>query len=313
MVSLPQISVIIPSYNYACFLESAIDSVLQQSYQHFEIIAWDDGSGDDSLPILRRYAAQHPERFRYFQHEGGQNKGIAATYRAAVAQAKGTWIAFLEADDVWHKENLSLKAEALKKSAEAGVVFSECRPFGQMSGVLYWKLHAWLNQSFLPRYQPIDLTAELLQRNPVASFSNFMVRKDLFDQVPDPQNRILFYDWWVLAHVSLSAPFCFVPKKLCDWRIHSQSANYRKESAQSVMGLKNFLENMLDSMRLELENAGECAGTDILSKKKKIIRHLDFYRSFEIQRAGSWFFAFLTHPWETIRFAGHFLLRNLLF
>lgn len=103
-VQMPEISVIIPSYNKESFLATCLESVLSQSFQDFEIILYDDVSMDKSAAICKQFA-EKDKRIHYFQHS--VNQGQQATIKDGVAHAAGRWIAFVDADD-------TLPADALE-------------------------------------------------------------------------------------------------------------------------------------------------------------------------------------------------------
>ncbi len=88
----PTISIIIPTYNSARYLPEAIDSILQQSYPHYEIIVVDDGSTDNTPAVLGSY--QHPIRYVY-----QENQGVAAARNTGLSLAQGEFVLFLDADD----------------------------------------------------------------------------------------------------------------------------------------------------------------------------------------------------------------------
>src|SRR5262245_21147944 len=95
------VSVIISFLNAERFIQEAIESVFAQGYEHWELLLVDDGSTDESTAIARRYTAQHPERVRYLEHAGHQNRGLSASRNLGIRHAQGEYIAFLDADDVW--------------------------------------------------------------------------------------------------------------------------------------------------------------------------------------------------------------------
>src|SRR6478672_466011 len=110
----PLVSSIIIFFNAEKFFEEAIESVLAQTYGNWELILADDGSTDGSTAIALRYAQQYPEKIRYVEHEGHQNCGMSATRNLGICHAKGEYIAFLDADDVWFPYKLEQQVEIMK-------------------------------------------------------------------------------------------------------------------------------------------------------------------------------------------------------
>ena len=90
-----RISIIIPCYNIATHIGQCIDSVLAQSYPHFELILIDDGSMDDTLVICQEFAKKE-DRIKVFSHE---NKGVSYTRNRGVESATGEWLMFIDGDD----------------------------------------------------------------------------------------------------------------------------------------------------------------------------------------------------------------------
>jgi glycosyltransferase involved in cell wall biosynthesis len=95
------VSIIMPSYNTARFLQETIDSVLAQTYQNWELIIVDDCSTDDTASIVESIK---DDRIRFFQNE--TNSGAAVSRNRALREARGRWIAFLDSDDLWEPKKL---------------------------------------------------------------------------------------------------------------------------------------------------------------------------------------------------------------
>lgn len=96
------VSVIMPSYNTAAYIGDAIKSVLEQTYQYWELIIVDDCSTDDTDKVVHPYLVD--TRLKYFKNK--KNSGAAITRNRALREAKGEWIAFLDSDDLWKPEKL---------------------------------------------------------------------------------------------------------------------------------------------------------------------------------------------------------------
>jgi glycosyltransferase involved in cell wall biosynthesis len=107
------VSVIMPVYNAARWMRRGIDSVLQQTHGHVELIAVDDGSQDESLAILQAYASADV-RVRIQQQAA--NGGVAAARNAGIAAASGDFIAFLDADDWWDPSKLEQQLAGMRSS-----------------------------------------------------------------------------------------------------------------------------------------------------------------------------------------------------
>lgn len=112
------VSVIVPVYNRADIVSRTIESILAQSYQNFEVIAVNDGSSDASLDVLNSYALSHPGKVVVLNQ---QNTGQARARNNGIKLSKGEFIAFLDSDDTWEKDKLSLQMPLFKK--KVGLVY----------------------------------------------------------------------------------------------------------------------------------------------------------------------------------------------
>ena len=120
MTQMPKVTVYVTNHNYGRYIEQAIDSVLRQSMQDFELIVIDDGSSDNSREIIERYVG-HPKVVPIFQ----SNKGLNVTNNIAIRAARGRYVMRLDADD-WLDENaLQLLSNALDRDEAVGLVFPD--------------------------------------------------------------------------------------------------------------------------------------------------------------------------------------------
>jgi len=112
--TMPEVSVIIPTYNRADLVTLAIESVLAQTYPDFEIIVIDDGSQDDTGAVVKAYP---DPRIRYIYQD---NTGLGGARNTGIRAARGRYVAFLDADDLFLPENLALQVQELQSHPEAG-------------------------------------------------------------------------------------------------------------------------------------------------------------------------------------------------
>ncbi len=113
-----KVSVVIPAYNVAAFIEDAVNSVLRQTFEDFELIIVDDGSTDDTAAICK--ACSDP-RVRLVAQA---NRGLAGARNTGIRAAKGEFVAFLDADDLWHPTKLAKHVAYLEQNPDIGVSYS---------------------------------------------------------------------------------------------------------------------------------------------------------------------------------------------
>ena len=118
--NLPDVSVVIPNYNGAQFLEACLRSVFEQSVANIEIIVVDDGSTDNSRELVTGLAASEP-RLRLIEKTNG---GVASARNRGIREARAAWIAFLDSDDVWHPRKLEWQLSLLDTRSECALCFS---------------------------------------------------------------------------------------------------------------------------------------------------------------------------------------------
>jgi glycosyltransferase involved in cell wall biosynthesis len=128
----PLVSVMIVNYNYERFLPEAIDSVLAQTYQHFEIIICDDGSKDNSRGVIEEYARRDARIKPIFQENGG----VGAALNAAYAGTSGPIISMLDADDLFTPEKLARVVEKFAPGGRVGTVLNAVTKIGPTGEVV---------------------------------------------------------------------------------------------------------------------------------------------------------------------------------
>ena len=116
------VSIILIFLNEAEFLTEAIESVLTQTYEHWELLLVDDGSSDRSSDLAREFASKYPAQIHYIEHLNHQNKGMSASRNLGIARAKGEYIAFIDGDDIWLPHKLEQQVEIMKAQPEAALV-----------------------------------------------------------------------------------------------------------------------------------------------------------------------------------------------
>lgn len=116
----PRVTVVMPAFNSAEYIEAAVRSVLVQEFQAFEIVIVDDGSRDGTSEIVRSLQQESPDKIRLFEQA---NSGSAVARNRGIHEARGDLIAFLDADDLWFPEKLGAQVQYLDLHPEIDLVY----------------------------------------------------------------------------------------------------------------------------------------------------------------------------------------------
>ena len=215
------ISVVIPLYNKARHIQRAIDSVLAQTFQDFEAIVIDDGSTDGGGDIVRRYTDR---RIRLIAQE---NAGVSAARNRGVAEARGTWIAFLDADDEWLPEFLEKTLRLTMEQPSLAAVFSNFK--NSVTGADYLKL-ASDRAGVVADYFRFCLENNLLGM----SSSSATVRRDALLSVGGfPAGVKIGEDLDTWARLAWAGPVGYVPETLAI--LHLESENRAMERQTEIL------------------------------------------------------------------------------
>jgi glycosyltransferase involved in cell wall biosynthesis len=249
------VSVIIPFLNAARFFEETIDSVLGQSYANWELLLVDDGSSDASTQMARDWA-QSNDRIFFFEHPGHENRGASASRNLGIHHARGEFIAFLDADDVWLPGKLERQVAIMASHPEAAMVYGVTKIWYSWSGVEgtadqdYKLLHHIPSDRLM---EPPDLLRCLLSpKAPVPCTCAILIRRDKALSVGNMEESFpgLYDDQVFYAKLCLHYPV-FV-SSACDdlYRQHPDSmcATISKKPAE-VEARRKYLYWIADLLR----------------------------------------------------------------
>jgi len=212
-MATPLMSVIINSYNYGCFIEECIDSVLAQDFraEQREILVVDDGSTDDTAERVKKYDG----RVRYLYKKNG-DQASAVTY--GFSHAKGDLIALLDGDDIWLPRKLSLVAEEFAKHPRAAMVFHK---------YAFWDYRD--NSTWEPSYFS-EVSGDVLgDRRKLLSYSaaptsSLVFCRDALQRLSGiPLDRPFNYDAYLIMAVLFLGPVRYVPELLAKNRVHGRN------------------------------------------------------------------------------------------
>jgi len=224
------VSVIIPCYNYGRFVGEAIQSVLGQTYRSLEVIVVDDGSTDNTREAVYSF---NDTRIKYIYQ---QNAGVNAGRNTGIKEAKGEFIAFLDADDLWYPEKLEKQLLLFEKDPEIGLVYCLFAYFDSESGNII---------GFHKEYKCFrgNVLEKLYGKNFIGSPTP-VIRREVFEKTglfeTDDQS---VDDWTLWTKIAFHYKIDYVPEVLAKYRIHIGAISYRTVDKFRKWRL-NYLERM---------------------------------------------------------------------
>jgi glycosyltransferase involved in cell wall biosynthesis/SAM-dependent methyltransferase len=229
MAAAPLVSVITIFLNAERFIEEAIESVRAQTYDDWELLLVDDGSSDASTAIARRYAAAQPGRIRYLEHPRHANRGTGPSRDRGLEAARGHYVAFLDADDVWLPRRLERHVEVLESCPDVAMVYGPTLYWFDWPGAPVPKQRDYVSDLRLTpnrRYEPPHLLTRFLtsRGGAVPGIGSLTVRRAAA-LVAGFENRFrsTFEDQAFLSRICLHEPVYVTDECLDRYRQHADS------------------------------------------------------------------------------------------
>jgi glycosyltransferase involved in cell wall biosynthesis len=243
VTSIPKVSVLLPSFNFARYLPIAIRSVLSQSYSDLELIITDDCSTDGSREIAEEWRGLDDRVITVFHDV---NRGLAATRNSALSVSSGDFVAFCDADDIWLPHKLKVQMDCFRRSPEIGGVHSDSVIIdgeGNLTGQRFSSLFHRKGQK-----KSGDLFEELCQRS-FLCVPTVILRREAIQYAGGFDARLRSLEDWVCwAKVSRKYRFYFVEEALVQYRLHAGglSSNVKGMAHNLVKALQYLLESFSD-------------------------------------------------------------------
>lgn len=209
------VSIVIPAFNAGPFIRRALDSVLAQTHGEWEIVVVEDGTHDETESVVRQFAATVSQSVRY--ENNGSNLGVSATRNHAIQQARGSVLAFLDADDRWTPEHLACGLHTLQQGAD--FCFSGFHIFEESTQTV--------TESLVPAEGILDAPLpRLFESNFIQTSSLVMMRREIAEQAGEFDGSLKVgedCDYWLRA-LSRGARIACTGKVTCYYAKHGSSA-----------------------------------------------------------------------------------------
>jgi len=228
------ISVIIPAYNHEEYIEYSIESVLEQSFQKFELIIVNDGSTDNTEQVIKKYK---DPRIIYIKQN---NHGAHYAINRGINASKGKYISILNSDDAYENYRLEKCYQYLEQNKEYSVVITEVKGFNNMGEEVYAEdsshIKAWLDwyHDALCYFERIPFYYACYADNILITTSNYFLRKSVFTSVGEFRNLRYAHDWDMLLRISNQYNIHLMREPLLRYRIHEKNTIHEEGSENKV-------------------------------------------------------------------------------
>ena len=253
-LSGPLISVILPVYNRAGWVARAIDSVLSQTYQNFELLVIDDGSTDETSLVLEGYGS----RLKVLKQA---HAGAEAARNLGIENARGEFVAFIDSDDLWYADRLSSQLLCFNR-VEVGLVFGnaalvDCRQ----------TLPRRLKRTFFDNVRPSrGRVTEVFERGCFVPFSSVLARRRCFTETGGFTTGRVAADYLKWLEISASYEFDYVPHPVYEYAIHPGGISH----------------NLLETLADRIESFKEMLAQNRNAEMDRVLRRILFNLRFNL-------------------------------
>lgn len=230
----PLVSVVVNAFNAERYLAETLESVFAQTLDDWELIVVDDGSTDRTLGIARAASRGREEKVRVLQHPNGGNHGPSLARNRGLDAARGTFVAFLDADDVWLPDKLEQQVAILRAHPQAGLTYGRALIWRSWAGTgeadFFYELGLAPDRSY-PAPEVFRRQLRNVDQTPTTSGS--MLRLSLVRELGgfEPPFRGMFEDAVFFSKILLAADTYVSSRTVFKYRQHPQSASARSAAA----------------------------------------------------------------------------------
>ena len=246
-MNTPSVTILIDTYNYGCYIEEAVSSVLAQDFPagEREILVVDDGSTDDTAERLKKFG----DEIVYLRKENG---GQASAFNHGMKSARGEIVAFLDGDDYWLPGKLSRIVEEFAAHPDVGMVYHKLRKLDVKRGI-FEDGGLPLESGFIAASAK-DLLSYVLYPTSFLAFRRSM----LATLLPIPEELVIQADAYLSSLIVFVAPVVALPECLAVYRVHGQNLfASRGEVNRDRQELRlRTREALLNRVRIWLRNHG---------------------------------------------------------
>lgn len=254
MTKMPKVSVIVPNYNHAQYLEQRIKSILGQTFQDFDLTYLDDASSDESNAVFAKFRAQPQIKAIFNEENSGSpfkqwNKGVRST--------DGEYIWIAESDDVADPSFLATLVPILDQNPNVGLVYCESRQIDENNVVIRKTMKHLLKDLSINHWNDdfisngtTEIQKYLIFKNTIPNASAVLIRRSIYELINGAEECLtLGGDWLTWFRILLNSDIAFSAKVLNSFRLHTSSvrskSNVGKTQINEYLYIRQAIENSI--------------------------------------------------------------------
>jgi alpha-1,3-rhamnosyltransferase len=246
----PLVSVAIPAYNHARYIEQCLQSVVDQTYPNIELVIIDDGSTDNTADKISDFLNRHQNRFANIIFDSQNNMGVSVTSNKAIALCNGEWVHLLGSDDLIHPNKISHQFAAITTWSDPNLalVYADADYIDENN------LTIQKSQKNRPKAGVVSAAyCQLFLQNPITN-PTIAIKREAFLAIGGFDETLKLEDWDCWLRLSVNYSIARLPEVLASYRYHPHNTSRN----QHLM-----LEAMLRTFAKFLDNHGDLIPTDI--------------------------------------------------
>lgn len=308
---MEKIDILLATYNGEKFVKEQIESILNQTYENFNLIISDDASTDNTLNILEEYEKKDT-RIKVFKKE--KNKGLIDNFEFLLKNVTSDYFMFSDQDDIWKKDKIEKSINKLKEES-SGLVYTDLEIVDEKLNVIYPSY--WKYKQIYKKIIKYNNFEALYLNNFVTGCTILAKSKYIKDILPLPRNsKFVLHDYWTALIISAKDKISYVEEPTIQYRQHK---NNRVGSSRKSDQLENFedLRNLFIKVKIEhfevfKENIEKIKTKEISKYTNEALKYFENLKKVKYINLKNWNLFFRLYKYEEFRYTiQNFIILNI--
>ena len=308
---MDKVDILLATYNGQDFLREQVDSILNQSYQDFNLIISDDGSTDETYKILKEYEKKD-SRIRLFRQE--KNLGLIQNFEFLLKQVSSDYFMFSDQDDIWKEEKIKKSIEKLK-AENAGLVYTDLEIVDKNLEVIYPSY--WKYKNIYKKIKKYNNFESLYLNNFVTGCTILAKSSFIKDILPLPKtSKFVLHDYWTALVISSKDKIAYLDEPTIKYRQHKNNkvgSSRRSDKIDSFKELRDlFIRVKIEHFQVFQENISKINSREIT---KYTDQALKYFKELEKEKniyLKNWILFFNLYKYEGFSYKmQNFIILNL--